>query len=1072
MIGNIVSQQWENCKGTLPIVSGKLDGREVSVLRDTGSVVIACRKSLVNKKRWSRGTIKIRTANGEDIKAPRAVVRINTPYISGEFIVVLLDNPPADLIVGNVGGAKPPSYEELGIISAVETREQKRAMEMRKEKLGNKNFDINVNQEEFRNLQSNDKTLESLWLSARKGEGKYTIIKGLLYKLLHSKKGPSQTKLVIPLVLREKILKLGHDTPMAGHMGIARTKARIFTEFTWPGATSDIKNYCVTCDICQKGKKIKNLKAPLSKTSVIGQPFDKIAIDIVGPLNQSKNKHRFILTAVDMCTRWPEAVPLKNITAGEVQDALVSIFTRMGFPAIILSDNGSQFTSEIFNQVSKLLGIKIVHSSVYHAMSNGLVERWNGTFKEMLKKITADRKEDWDEVIPAALFAYREVPSESTGYSPFELMFGRKVRGPMSILKSIFTDETVDCKTRMAYDYLLNLKQKLQTACKYATFKSEQSKDKSKQWYDRNAYIRDIREGDHVLLLKPQKLNKLELRWAGPFKVEKKLSNLNFEVRIGNKIKIYHLNRMILYHTRNKTEESLSHPLVSAIAGVINEEDNPDDEIISGEGGNTDKPLNKVKTPDVTVATDLKAIKISNHLTGEQRTIIDKLIQSYTEVISNIPGRTSLIEHEINLKSDKVVRVKPYSIPYARRETMRTEIEEMIKIGIIERSNSEYCSPVVLVKKRDGSTRFCVDYRKLNSITTFDAEPIPDQEELFAKLNEAKFLTKLDMTKGYWQIKIADNCKKYTAFWTPWGLFHFNYLPFGLSTAPATFARLMRMVLQGVDNVVSFFDDICIFSKTFDEHLKTLETVFNRLKLAGLTIKPSKMEMAFEQISFLGHVVGKGIVAPEDDKINKILNLVIPKTKKQVRSLVGLISYYSKFIPNFSEIKAVLTDLLRNNMPERIVWTDECERALSFLKKILNSRPVLILPNIKERFVLQTDASSLGIGAVLLQYRNNTLRPVKYISRKLSQREKRYSTIERECLSIIWAVSKLALYLSNTNFTLQTDQKALQYMNNCSFKNSRLTRWSILLSEFQFKIQHIPGKDNTIADYLSRNFPE
>ena len=700
-------------------------------------------------------------------------------------------------------------------------------------------------------------------------------------------------------------------------------------------------------------------------------------------------------------------------------------------------------------------------------MSNGAVERFNGTLKEMLRKVTFDKPSDWDNYLPAVLFAYREVPHTTTGYSPFELMYGRKVRGPMSIVKTILTEETQDSMVRSTYDYLLDLKKKLQTACQFATKMSEEGKRKSKQYYDRNATIKKIEVGDHVLVLIPQQLNKLELRWGGPFEVVNKISNLNYEIRIKDKIKTFHVNRIMLYHPRNNTVHKKTHYRVNTISGVITEYD----EAEKGDKNDLEPgiPLKIVKTPDINDKTDLTTVKICENLTRDQRTKIEQLVRKHKRAISNIPGKTDLVVHDIVLTSKKPIRVKPYGIPYARREIMKKELEEMETLGIVEKSNSDFSSPVVLVKKRDGTTRFCVDFRKLNAVTVYDAEPIPDQEELFSKLNRANYFSKLDLTKGYWQIGLRENCKKYTAFSTPWGLYHFNYLPFGLSTAPATFARLMRYVLQGLDNVVSFFDDICVFSETFEEHLNSLDKVFNRLSEAGLTVKPAKLEIGFETISFLGHMVGKGIITPEKSKIEKILKISAPKTKKHVRALIGLISYYAKFIPNFSNIKAVLTDLLKKEKPNKVKWTGECQRALELLQKHLNSQPFLILPDVNSKFVLRTDASSRGVGGVLLQYREGVLRPVKYVSRKLLPRESRFSTIERECLAIIWTIGKLALYLSNTHFTLQTDQRALQYLNSCNYKNSRLTRWAILLQEFKFNVQHIPGADNIIADYLSRN---
>ncbi|XP_059160902.1 uncharacterized protein LOC131944361 [Physella acuta] len=997
-----------------------------------GHIAAGCRSNPRQIGHEYRGR---RTADGDKKRLPGAVVNIETPYLTGEFFAVLLDDPPTELIIGNVAGAKLPREDSL-TIAAVETRGQLRAKGNQRNESGLKILDQITTPKDFKTQQSEDKTLARWWKLAEKGKQCKTI-DGLLYKIIKHSKTEDQIRLAIPRGLRPTFLKLGHDTPMAGHMGVARTKARILSQFSWPGAGEDIRRYCESCDVCEKSKKNVGGKAPLGKTEVVGQPFEKIAIDIVGPLTQTKKKNRFILTAADICTRWPEAVPLKSVTAAEIQDALLSIFTRMGFPEVILSDNGTQFTSEIFCTVSKMFGIKIVHASAYHAMANGAVERWNGTLKEMLKKVAIDKDDDWDVFIPAALFAYREVPNESTGYPPFELMFGRKVRGPMSILRDILTGEVREYKTRAAYDYLLDLKQQLQTACSYATRKSEHEKDKAKSYYDRSATTKDIKVGDHVLILKPQLLNKLELRWAGPYEVLKKIGDLDYVIKTGDSTKVVHVNRMMLYHHRQKPDDSKEHPMLAAVSGVVEAEEEYKVSLTDEEDLEPGIPLDTIKTPDILEETKLSDIKIGDTLTKTQRTDLNIIIQEYTAVISNLPGKTSLLEHKIKLTNTRAIRTKPYCIPHARRELMKKEMDEMERLGIIERSDSDFSAPVVLVKKKDGSTRFCVDYKRLNAVTVYDVEPIPDTDELFAKLNRAKYFTKLDLTKGYWQIPMQNDSKNLTAFVTPWGLFQFNYLPFGLCTAPATFARLMRVVLKDLENVVSFFDDICIYSETWEEHLMAIKAVFNRLKDAGLTGKPAKLELGFEKINFLGHVVGRGLLTPEKNKVNKILNVAIPTTKKEVRSLVGLIGYYAKFIPEFSEANAILTELLAKGKPQKVVWTD---------------------------------ASSRGIGAALMQMRNGVLRPVKYISRKLQPRETRYSTIERECLAIVWATGKPALYLYNASFVLQTDQRALKYLHKCRFNNARLTRWSLLLQEYKFTIEHIPGRDNLLADFLSRNF--
>ena len=332
-------------------------------------------------------------------------------------------------------------------------------------------------------------------------------------------------------------------------------------------------------------------------------------------------------------------------------------------------------------------------------------------------------------------------------------------------------------------------------------------------------------------------------------------------------------------------------------------------------------------------------------------------------------------------------------------------------------------------------------------------------------MTTSNYFSKLDLTKGYWQIPLHKDSQEYTAFQGPDALYQFKYMPFGLSTAPAIFNR---KIFNQVENVETYFDDICVHTEDWEKHTKTLRQVFEILKEAGFTVKPSKVELGKTSINFLGHRVEGGLLKPEYANVHKVLKIERPKTKKQVRSIVGIISYYNKFIPNFSTLSAPLTDLTKKGQPNNIRWTSECQQTLDVIQKYLSSEPILILPDNKSKFILRTDASTKGIGACLLQSRNNTLHPVKFISRKLMDRETRYSTIERECLAIIWAVQKLAYYLLGSSFILQCDHQALKYLRTATYTNSRITRWLLILHEFYFEVQYIKGEHNVIADCLSR----
>lgn len=390
-------------------------------------------------------------------------------------------------------------------------------------------------------------------------------------------------------------------------------------------------------------------------------------------------------------------------------------------------------------------------------------------------------------------------------------------------------------------------------------------------------------------------------------------------------------------------------------------------------------------------------------------------------------------------------------------------------MDIIEPSRSAFSSPVVLVPKSDGSLRFCVDYRELNKVTTFDAEPVSDPHLLMTQLSGDQYFTKIDLTKGFWQIPVVSADRHKTAFQTPFGLFQFKRMPFGLVSAPATFARMMRQLKLEESNAVHFFDDVLVHSPSWKSHLKHVHKTLQKIVDYGLTIRPSKVFAGFRELEFLGFQVGAGFLKPTPEKVSKILSIPTPSTKKQVRSLLGLIGFYRRFVPNFSTVMAPLTDLTKGKGNSRIIWTPDCQNALDRIRQIMSAAPVLRLPCVEQDFVLQTDASDTGLGAVLLQEFEGSLHPVSFASRKLLDRETRYSTIEKECLAIVWAVSVFARYLWGQCFMLQVDHRPLAYLNTAAYSNSRIMRWALSLQQFRFQIVPLKGEDNVVADILSRS---
>ncbi len=397
----------------------------------------------------------------------------------------------------------------------------------------------------------------------------------------------------------------------------------------------------------------------------------------------------------------------------------------------------------------------------------------------------------------------------------------------------------------------------------------------------------------------------------------------------------------------------------------------------------------------------------------------------------------------------------------------------MEQLGVIEKSDSPYASPLILVKRKDGGIRTCVDLRGVNKVTVFDSEPMPDLENIFARMGQAgkRYFSKLDLSKGYWQIPLTAESKEKTAFTTPKGLYQFTVMCFGLVTAPAVFSRMMRKLLDNMQDVDNFIDDIMLFSNTWGEHLRTLKELCTRLRKHKLTARPSKCEIGAGEIECLGHTVGQNGVRMLPDKVHAIVNAPHPTTKRQVRAFLGLAGFYRKFIQDFASTVVPLTDLTKKGAANKVEWTDKQDAAFRKLKAAVAMEPVLQGVDLGAQFVLQTDASDTGLGAVLLQPSRTPgeiLHLVAYASKKLKDSERKYAVIERECLAIIWGILKFQRYLYGRQFTLQTDHQPLRYLKTARLANSRLMRWALLLQPFRFTIESIAGKQNVGADYLSR----
>ena len=762
-----------------------------------------------------------------------------------------------------------------------------------------------------------------------------------------------------------------------------------------------------------------------------------------------------------MCasTRFPEAIPLRDIKAKTIVKALNKFFSVFGFPKSIQSDQGSNFMSGIFQQVMHDLGIEQYRSSAYHPESQGSLERFHHTYKNMIRTYCFDTEKDWDEGIHLLLFAARESVQESLGFSPFELVFGHTVRGPLKLLKDKFLSENIDSLNLL--QYVSDFRTKLTRACELARANLVSAQKSMKARYDLDSVERKFEPGHKVLALLPVPGSPLQTRFFGPYVVEKKLSDLNYVLVTPDRRKqrqLRHINMLKEYVDRNNSPAV--HPVSASVAMLETDEaanNFKENAVLPGTA--------RLKNSDV--LQDLNS-KLS-HLSQYQPQGLEHLLHEFEHLFPNDPNRTDAICHDVDVGDATPVKQHPCRLNPTKQKYLHEEIQYLLKNDFIEPSKSNWSSPCLLVPKPDGTYRFCTDYRKVKNVTKSDSFPIPRVDDCIDRIGNAKYVTKFDLLKGFWQVPLTDRAKEISAFVTPDGLFQYKVTPFGMKNSPATFQRLINSVVAGLDGCEAYIDDVIIFSNTWEDHLRIIHSFIERLSKAMLTINLAKSDFGCAYVTYLGHVVGQGQIKPVHAKISVISGFPRPETKKHLMRFLGMAGYYHKFCSNFSAVAEPLTELLSKKV--KFSWNDKCEKAFEELKAILKNAPVLSAPNFDSQFKLAVDASDFAAGAVLLQEDNDGEdHPICYFSKKFSKCQRNYSTVEKECLALILALQHFEVYVSSSKppVIVFSDHNPLVFLHKLKNKNQRLLRWSLMLQEHDLDIRHIKGKDDVIADCLSR----
>ena len=708
-------------------------------------------------------------------------------------------------------------------------------------------------------------------------------------------------QIVIPKSYREEVLSLAHETPLSGHLGINKTYEKIIRHFYWPGVRKSVVEFCKTCHTCQVvGKPNQTIpKAPLKPIPAFEEPFSRIMIDCVGPLPKTKRGNQYLLTIMCVSTRFPEAIPLRNIKAKTIVQALTKFFTLVGLPKSIQSDQGSNFMSGLFQQVMHELGITQYNSSAYHPESQGALERFHQTLKQMIKTYCFETEKDWDDGVHLLLFAARESVQESLGFSPFELVFGHTVRGPLKLLKEkLLTD---DGGLLNLLQYVTDFRTKLTKACELARKNLKTAQNRMKHSYDKNTVTRNFQNGDKVLALLPVPGNPLQARYFGPYVIEKKENDLNYVIITPNRRRnrqLCHVNMLKAYHERKKVAQPVN--VVSSDRDSHNDQNEFELSNLS--------ETTKLSNSDVLRNMDSKL----SHLKPSQRQDVLDLVHEYAQLFPDVPSRTDMISHDVDVGDAPPIKQHPYRLNPTKAAYLDQEIQYLLDNDFIEPSQSSWSSPCILVPKPDGSYRMCTDYRKVNNLTKSDNFPIPRIDDCVDKIGNAKYVSKFDLLKGFWQIPLSERAKEISAFVTPRGLYQYKVMPFGMRNSPATFQRLINRIISQIDGCEGYIDDVIIYSDTWEEHLEIL--------------------------------------------------------------------------------------------------------------------------------------------------------------RKFNKHQRNYSTIEKECLALVFALQHFEVYVSSTPVPLEvfSDHNPLVFLHKLKNKNQRLLRWSLILSEYDMKIEHIKGRDNLLADCLSR----
>ncbi|XP_068224808.1 uncharacterized protein [Palaemon carinicauda] len=898
-------------RGIVKVGSEATDGNIVALLRDTGSCQSCILETSLPKDFSRKGQDFVLLGGFPDTVTswPVEEVYLESPLVTGRLKLAVVSALPVsgvDLLIGNdvmqgsgtacasegrkgasvvnervmvnvkpvVPVTRAQSREEvkggeadINLENCFQTKTQPKTTKFKSKQIKNLSLKSMVNiSEDFPtdfsctfpdrqtliSAQKEDRELKSIYEETEQlkeqddlSETSYVLKNDVLYRLIRpvtastDEEWKVREQIVVPSKFRHFILQEAHESEWGGHLGIRKTLSKVKDNFFWPSVKKDVVRHCKSCHQCQMvGKPNQKItKTPLIPIPAVEEPFTQIVIDIVGPLPKTKTGFQYMLTIMDRTTRFPEVIPVRGIKSGIVIKHLMDFFSRYGLPREIQSDQGSNFTSREFQAKMNELGIKHNLASSYLPESQGILERFHTTLENALTKYFLDHVEEWDKDLPLLLFALRSVPSESLGFSPFQMVYGHNVRGPLDLLREHWEGGSGKMNS---LDYILSFKEKLRSIWQWAQNNLSTSQAKMKTHYDRKSQVRNFEAGEQVLVLLPMP-GQFRAQFVGPAVVKKKLNDVDYLVEIPGRRKKYqlcHINIMKKYFSRANT--------VKSVSAVVPKECNGQ-EVESKEYGWNGENSKILCNPD----------SLFKHLNAQEATDIKDLFKEHPSIFKDTPGLVRSLQHDVVLKPNaQPIRQAPNRLSPQKAEAVRKEVSYMLENDLITPSSSPWSSPVVLVKKENGQDRLCFDYRKVNDLTVADNFPLPRIEDCIDKIGNAKYISKLDLLRDYWQVPLTENAREISAFITPEGLFECKVMPFGMRNAASTFQRMMWMITNGLKGCVVYLDDIIIFSDNWKDHVDRIRALFRAIADAGLVVNLSKCEFGKADVIYLGHHVG------------------------------------------------------------------------------------------------------------------------------------------------------------------------------------------------------------------------